>query len=99
LKALAFRNRGDNKDAYDLYYHIRNYGSGVEDIADALKPLLKEKETKEAIGILREDFAAIDSVGVVRAAHFISGGPNETIQADVVGFVQKLLDLCNLEEI
>jgi hypothetical protein len=27
LKALAFRNRGENKDAYDLYYHIRNYHS------------------------------------------------------------------------
>ena len=36
LKALAFRKRGENKDAYDLYYHIRNYGSGVEDIAKAL---------------------------------------------------------------
>jgi len=51
LKALAFRKRGENKDAYDLYYHIRNYGSGVEDIAKALKPLLHENEAKEAIKI------------------------------------------------
>jgi predicted nucleotidyltransferase len=99
LKALAFRNRGENKDAYDLYYHIRNYGSGVEELADALKPLLHEKEAKEAIRILKEDFAGNDSVGAVRAARFITGGTDEAIQAEVAGFVRDLLDLCNLEEI
>ncbi len=46
LKALAFRIRGESKDAYDLFYHIRNYGSGVGDIAKDLQPLLHEKETK-----------------------------------------------------
>jgi len=94
LKALAFRNRGDNKDAYDLYYHIRNYGSGVEEIADALKPLRYEKKVKEAIIILKEDFAGSDSIGAVRAARFITGGPDEAIQAEVAGFVRNLLDLC-----
>lgn len=95
LKALAFRKRGENKDAYDLYYHIRNFGSGVGDIAAALKPLLNEKETKEAIKILKEDFTDNDSVGAVRVARFITGSTDETIQADVSGFVRNLLDLCN----
>ena len=95
LKALAFRNRGENKDADDLYYHIRNYGSGVEDIAEALKPLLHEKEAKEATKILNEDFTSNDSVGAVRAARFITGGTDEAIQAEVAGFVRNLLDLCN----
>jgi predicted nucleotidyltransferase len=31
LKALAFRTRGENKDAYDLYYVIRNYDCQVVD--------------------------------------------------------------------
>jgi len=99
LKALAFRKRGENKDAYDLYYHIRNYGSGVEDIAKALKPLLHEKEAKEAIKILDEDFTSNDSVGAVRVARFITGGTDEAIQAEVAGFVRNLLDLCKLTEI
>jgi hypothetical protein len=94
LKALAFRKRGENKDAYDLYYHIRNFGSGVRDIAAALKPLLNEKETKEAIKILKEDFTDNDSVGAVRVARFITGGTDEAIQAEVAGFVHDLLDLC-----
>ena len=99
LKALAFRVRGENKDAYDLFYHIRNYGSGVEDIAEALKPLLHEKETKEAIKILSEDFTGNDSVGAVRVARFITDSTDEAIQADVAGFVRNLIDLCILDEL
>lgn len=94
LKTLAFRKRGENKDAYDLYYHIRNYENGVEDIAEALRLLLHEKEAKEAIKILSEDFTGIDSVGAVRVARFITGSADEAIQADVAGFVHDLLDLC-----
>jgi hypothetical protein len=99
LKALAFRIRGENKDAYDLYYHIRNFGSSVDDIAEALKPLLNEKETKEALKILKEDFTGNDSVGAVRVARFITGSPDETIQADVAGFVRSLLDSIGLDKI
>lgn len=93
LKALAFRKRGENKDAYDLYYHIRNYGSGVEDVAEALKPLLHHKEAKDALQILKEDFTENDSVGAARTARFLTGSTDETIQADVAGFVNALLDL------
>ena len=95
LKALAFRNRGEYKDAYDLYYHIRNYGGGVQDVADALKPLLGELEVQQALKILREDFIEHDALGPIRVADFITGGKNEEIQADVVGFVLDLLGRCN----
>jgi hypothetical protein len=40
LKSLAFRSRGENKDAYDLYYLVRNFGNSVNAIAARLKPLL-----------------------------------------------------------
>ena len=38
LKALAFHIRGENKDAYDLSYLLRNYGRGVSDVAAQLRP-------------------------------------------------------------
>ena len=47
LKALAFHQRGENKDAYDLYFVIRNYGSGIDEVCECLLPLLKETETKK----------------------------------------------------
>ena len=95
LKALAFRNRGENKDAYDLYYHIRNYGDGIQDVAKALKQILHEKEAKRALQILNEDFTEHDGVGAVRVAQFITGDKDDDIQADVIGFVRQLIDLCS----
>jgi hypothetical protein len=35
LKALAFKNRGENKDAYDLVYLLRHFGKGVDDVVPA----------------------------------------------------------------
>jgi hypothetical protein len=91
LKALAFRGRGDGKDAYDLYYVIRNYGTGVEDVATYIRPLLADQEAQQALKILRDDFLEHNGVGPRRIADFWQGGPNEEIQADVVGFVGKML--------
>jgi len=94
LKALAFEGRGENKDAYDLHYVIRNYGAGIEDVASKLRPLLGAAETQKALRILRRDFLDPDSLGPRRVAEFIVGGPDLDLQADVVGFVAQLLDSC-----
>ncbi len=94
LKALAFGKRGENKDAYDLYWVIRNYGAGVDNIFDHLKPLLEEQETQRALRILQGDFSDPNGVGPRRVAEFLYGGPNEELQADVVGFVRELVSKC-----
>lgn len=91
LKALAFLGRGENKDAYDLYYLVRNFGAGVEDVAACLRPLLGDDEVQKAIQVLRDDFLDHDGVGPRRVAEFLQGGPDDEIQADVVGFVKALL--------
>jgi hypothetical protein len=90
LKALAFELRGDDKDAYDLYYLVRNYGSGVEHVAARLRPLLGDPTTSEALAILRRDFLDHDALGPRRVARFLTGA-DDAIQADVVGFVDELL--------
>ena len=93
LKALAFRNRGENKDAYDLYYLLRHYGSGVDEVAERLRPMLHDNATQSAIDILREDFHDHDALGPCRAAAFLNAGlPDDDTQADVVGFTARLLD-------
>jgi len=90
-KALAFDGRGENKDAYDLFYVLRNYGAGVEDIVARLRPLLKESETRKAIDILKRDFLNQAGSGPRRVSEFMHGAPDDDIQADVVGFVRMLL--------
>ncbi len=85
LKALAFRRRGENKDAYDLYYVLRHYGDTVEAVARCLKPLLEDGVAGEATRYLREDFANMDSIGPARAASFLGRADDEELRADVAG--------------
>ena len=92
LKALAFLGRGENKDAYDLYYLVWYFGAGVEDVAAALRPLLRDPEAQRAVEVLRADFLDHDSVGPRRVAEFLHGRPDDEVQADVAGFVRALLD-------
>lgn len=92
LKARAFVNRGANKDAYDLYYVVRNFGVGVSDVAACLRPLVNDAIVVEAIGALRDNFLDIHAPGPRRVAEFMRGGPDDDIQQDVVGFIRELLD-------
>lgn len=92
LKALALAGRSERKDAYDLYYVIRNYGAGVADVADHLRPLLGDDSAQRALATLRGDFGSIDNIGPRRVAEFIEGSLDDDIQADVVGAVGELLE-------
>ena len=93
LKAMTFRNRGENKDAYDLFYLIRNYGRGVEDVAERFLSLLPNDECETALKILREDFAETNAVGVRRVVAFLlgEGETDDALQTEVVGFVKTFL--------
>jgi hypothetical protein len=95
LKALAFDGRGENKDAYDLHYVIRNYGAGVDDVAARLRPLLADPAATKAFEVLRRDFLEHGAVGPRRVALFLTGGPYDEIQADVAGHVAALLAACS----
>lgn len=95
LKALAFGSRGENKDAYDLIYVVRNFGLGVDDVAAHLRPFLADRAATEAITILQRDFLNHNSIGPRRVAEFLTGGPDDAIQANVVGFIRRLLDRCS----
>jgi len=91
LKALAFKIRGAPKDAYDIYFLLRNFGNGVEDIHGHLVSLIGDAAAKNALAILKDEFADPDFTGPIRAAEFIYGSSNLEFQADMAGFVRKLL--------
>ncbi|MBK6687535.1 MAG: hypothetical protein IPG45_23890 [Deltaproteobacteria bacterium] len=93
LKSLAFENRGEGKDAYDLFYVLRNFGSGVDAVAARLKPLLVEDDATKALAILERDFLDPEGIGPIRVVEFMTGQRDAATQADVVGFVQSLLDM------
>ena len=91
LKALAFRSRGEPKDAYDLYYTVRNFGGGSDEVAARLATLRPDPNAEAALDILREDFSAPDLLGPIRAAAFNGDETDDVLRQDVVGFVRALL--------
>lgn len=94
LKALAFGLRGENKDAYDLFYVIRNFGDGPDTVAEHMTPLLGSAATAQALDLLARDFIEPEALGPVRVARFTYGRPDEATQADVAGFVSRFLSKC-----
>lgn len=92
LKALAFRGRGENKDAYDLLYVLENFGAEyLIEVADALRPLMDDPTVGEALAVLRADFTRPSQAGPKRAAEFLSRSGDGRVLADHVGAVQELL--------
>ena len=89
LKALAFRNRGENKDAYDLHYVLSGLGAGA--VAQSLTPLLPDERVQRALDIIRADFTEHDAIGPRRVAQFLPYGLDDEVQADVVGQALALL--------
>jgi len=96
LKALAFSKRGLYKDAYDLYYVLRNYGDGPRDVYRHLVQIIDEEICSTGMEILRNDFTDSTSLGPRRVAEFHYKRQDEDLQADVAGFVRQLLDMCEL---
>ena len=98
LKALAFAGRGLPKDAYDLFYVLRNFGRSPRDVARRFGSIAANEKAREALGILERDFLDIDAVGPVRAASFLTRDPDEALRADVVAFVGGFLDAVGVVE-
>jgi Nucleotidyl transferase AbiEii toxin, Type IV TA system len=103
LKAFAFADRGEPKDAYDLVYVLRRWPGGISDIADRLASHAKNHPAivQDALGKLANDFATPDHHGPRRAAAFQGGGREELDEAaaDAHGYVDDLLRACRAREL
>ncbi|HEX3771567.1 MAG TPA: hypothetical protein VHV30_11905 [Polyangiaceae bacterium] len=92
MKALAFRARGENKDAYDLTYVLQNYKGRSRAVAQHLVPLRAAAEAAQALQVLDEDFAAAGSLGPCRVAEFVHGRRDDAVEADAWGAVRDLIE-------
>lgn len=98
LKALAFADRAEPQDAYDLLYVLRRWPDGVTDIASRLAQRVATHRDliSLALSALSNDFASPHSIGPRRAAEFdgLPGDDLEAAAADAYGFVDDLLRSC-----
>jgi len=73
MKGQALARRQKRKDAYDVYYCIRNYDGGPEALAELCRPLLEIEEAREGFQGIAEKFAAEDMIGPVWVRQFVEG--------------------------
>jgi hypothetical protein len=90
LKAIAYRMRGANKDAYDLFYTLREVDRG-EVLSDLGRFPEGHRLVRDALEILRCDFI-VDDAGRAQVAEFLQGSRDDAIEADVLASVKALLD-------
>lgn len=95
LKALAFADRSEKKDAYDLVYVIRHTPGRGSAIAEQLQRHAERHSAivSRALGLLARDFNNVDNTGPRRAAEFavIEKSALDDAAADAHGFVDDLL--------
>jgi len=71
MKGFAVNNRDKNKDAYDIYYCVRNYQDGIDALAEACRPLLAEPGAREGYRYIAEKFSEVDGYGPTCVRHFV----------------------------
>lgn len=71
MKGHAVQGRYKQKDAYDIYYCIRNYPGGPEALADACRPLLEHESGKAGFGYIGDKFDTVDGFGPTCVRKFV----------------------------
>jgi hypothetical protein len=102
MKGYAIQNRHKQKDAYDIYYCIRNYPGGPEALAQDCKPLIARHEAKQGYAHIAGKFDKEDGYGPTSVRKFVEetrllgDRTADQWQTDAFGQVQawlKALDL------
>jgi hypothetical protein len=71
MKGHALNGRLKQKDAYDIYYCIRNHPDGVEVLAASCKELLGEKSAAKGYGYVADKFETLESFGPTSVRRFV----------------------------
>ena len=98
MKAMAMRDRLKQKDPYDIYYCLRYFPGGVEQIVDHVKLLKGNRLVKEALEILKVKFDSPEHVGPSHIAEFLElSHPDEVarIKRDAYERVLYLIEKSN----
>lgn len=71
MKGHAIEGRYKQKDAYDIYYCIRNYPGGPEVLAEECRPLLGHASGAKGYGLIAGKFDSIDGFGPTCVRRFV----------------------------
>ena len=74
MKGFAINDRLKQKDAYDIYYCVRNHAPGnPRALAEDCRLVLDTAEGRRGYGYIREKFDAVDGFGPTSVRRFVEG--------------------------
>ena len=98
MKGYALSGRDKMKDAYDIYYSVRNYPGGPAKLGEDCKPLLIDPIAAEGFRLLASKFREREDFGPATVRRFLEeAAPEftdmepEQIQMDAFGQVDAFL--------
>lgn len=80
MKGFAIHKRFKRKDAYDIYYSVRNYAGGLGALAMECKKLLAEEDAAVGFGYIAEKFSELEGFGPTCIRQFVE---ESQIQGDM----------------
>ncbi len=95
MKGMALKDRLKEKDAWDIYYCVRNYPGGVEQLRQDFLPLLAHGLVQESLKNIAEKFSSPEAVGPTHVANFeeiTDPSERELIQRDAFERIRFILE-------
>ena len=71
LKSLALFDRRARKDAYDIYYYLKNYPGDLDELVEEFQGFLDQELVKEGLQRLAMCFSSVHSEGPRFVADFM----------------------------
>ena len=75
MKGYAIAKREKPKDAYDIYYCVRNYPGGVDGLISATMPFLEVDAARTGYSDIARKFRAVDDYGPISVRRFVDSSP------------------------
>ena len=104
MKGYALAGRYKQKDAYDIYYRVRNFPDGIEALAHECRQVLGLPSGKRRFGHIADKFDSFDGYGptcvrhFVQDAHVLGERTPEQWQQDAFGQIDAVLRAIGLKD-
>jgi len=104
MKGFALNGRYKQKDAYDIYYCVRNFPGGIEALADECQPVLATGNGEQGFLHINEKFDVVGGYGPASVRRFVEDSQiledrtPEQWQQDAFGQVDALLRAIHLRD-
>lgn len=73
MKGYAITKRKKYKDAYDIYYSVRNFSDGIDALVEATQPLLKVQSARQGYCLISDKFRFVEDYGPTCVRRFVEG--------------------------